>query len=223
MPRDNYSERKRTFSPVATLVGWLLSVLVFLLISLVISIIIEWVGMFTLWEDEGVNHSRKMLSNELRYANENIANNAIVGDARETVAKSLYEFDSAVERAGALSGAIGNNNIAADLAEAALNTMKTFILRLFVITFSLPLFLLAFWYAVIDGGVERELRKYGGDGESNVIFDYTSKLSIWVVSFGCMLYLAMPFSVNPVLVILPTFILFFSLTRTTVANYKKKV
>ena len=229
--------RKKQFSPIGFLFGKTLGVLLFLFISLMISILIEWVGIFTVWKKEGLNHSVNMYISEIEYANANIKNNMLFNDARGMLAHSLNKVDSIwkgtekitegfyiplIKNITKENGKI-NFDKASDLWKSAYYISKTFILRLVVIIFSLPLFFLALWYAFIDGSVERELRKYGGDKESNVVFDLTSKLSTWVVALGCMIYLAMPISINPIFCIVPTVIIFFSLTRTAITQYKKKL
>ena len=42
-------------------------VIQWLLLSLVFSILVEWAGMVLWWPDEGLDHSRAMLANEIGY------------------------------------------------------------------------------------------------------------------------------------------------------------
>ena len=56
---------------ISTFFTRLIQVFFFLLMTLFFSIIIEWLGMATAyWEQPGIEHSEKMLAQELSYLNE---------------------------------------------------------------------------------------------------------------------------------------------------------
>jgi integrating conjugative element membrane protein (TIGR03747 family) len=51
--------------------------------------------------------------------------------------------------------------------EAASTVTQTFVIRLALIVFSMPVFLLAGLIGAVDGLVERDLRRWGGGRESS--------------------------------------------------------
>lgn len=224
--------RKRGVSPIAGLFGVALSGVFWLVISLILSVLVEWVGMFTLWSDEGSNHSIRMFTVELAYANDVIANHLASDSVREEISTWMSSLDS--------SGVTAYNNVTAwkdsaivrymnaqawieSLFVSAFFIAKIFLLRLFTLMFSLPVFFLAAWLACVDGLVERELRKAGNDRESNVIFDFAVSYSYWVLMVIAILYLASPFPSNPMYFFLPGAAIFFFFVRTSFAMYKKYV
>ncbi|MCP4993747.1 MAG: DUF4400 domain-containing protein, partial [Gammaproteobacteria bacterium] len=66
-----------------------------ILFSLLFSIIIEWVGMVFWWPDEGVDHSRKMLVQEISYLDTDFRRSVVTSDpARfaKQIADGTYHY-----------------------------------------------------------------------------------------------------------------------------------
>jgi len=63
--------------------------------SLLFSIIVEWVGMVLWWPEQGIDHSRTMLANEIRYLDTDFRRSVVTSDparfAKE-VADGTYHY-----------------------------------------------------------------------------------------------------------------------------------
>ena len=55
-------------------------VIQWLLLSLVFSILVEWIGMLLWWPDEGLDHSRHMLANEIGYLDTDFRRSVVTAD-----------------------------------------------------------------------------------------------------------------------------------------------
>ncbi len=224
-------QQPKKVSPLARVFGGIFGVLSWLLLSLLVSVVVEWVGMFTFWPEESVNHSRDMFRTELTYVNETLVNNLFVDAPRDTLAELFETVDARSDTVG--SGArwldekldsflISNSpNLLQSLVLSATFIFKTFLLRLLILSFGSPIFVLAAWAAVVDGLVERELRKAGNARESNLIFDFAVDYSYWIVVLMAICYLSSPVASNPLYFFIPGAVLFFLLVHTTCASYKK--
>ena len=80
---------------------------------------------------------------------------------------------------------------------------QTFVIRLALILFSLPIFLVAALVGGVDGLVERDLRRWGGGRESSNVFNLARRSVVPSFVAACVVYISLPFSINPVIVILP--------------------
>jgi integrating conjugative element membrane protein (TIGR03747 family) len=90
-----------------------------------------------------------------------------------------------------------------DYLEASTYVTQTFIIRLALILFSLPIFLVAALVGGVDGLVERDLRRWGGGRESSNVFNLARRSVVPSFVAACVVYISLPFSINPVIVILP--------------------
>jgi integrating conjugative element membrane protein (TIGR03747 family) len=100
-------------------------------------------------------------------------------------------------------------------------TLLTFLVRIVVLCLTLPLFFTAALAGLIDGLVRRDIRRFGAGRESGFVF-HRAKASItplavlpWVV------YLALPVSVHPLWILLPSAILLSIAVNITAASFKK--
>lgn len=101
------------------------------------------------------------------------------------------------------------------------NVIQDFFVRLGIILFSLPAFAVFGITGMVDGLVERDLRRWGGGRESSVVYNLARKSVFPFFISACVIYLSLPFSLHPALIIIP-FALFFGLsTRITFERFKK--
>ena len=209
-----------------------------LVIALVFSLVLECAGMTFLWPEEGVRHSEQMLVRELRYLN-NDFERSIVGIPPWVLAQRLVERASyLLEWAGldtlmswietpSQAPTTWQQMLKAALRhvrsclEAATNVVKTFSVRLVVLAFSMPAFVLFGVVGFADGLMRRDLRRWGGGRESSFLYHHSKKLLAPSIITAWMLYLAMPFSVHPNLVLLPFAGLFATGVAVTMATFKK--
>ena len=75
--------------------------------------------------------------------------------------------------------------------------------RLLVLVLTLPLFLLAAFVGMIDGLVRRDIRKFGAGRESGFIYHRAKASLMPLAVLPWIIYLTLPVSVHPLLVLLP--------------------
>ena len=99
--------------------------------------------------------------------------------------------------------------------------MQVFSVRLAILCLATPVFLLFSLIGLIDGLVQRDLRRWGGGRESSYLYHY-AKNSVWMFMLGAWVcYLALPVSLHPVFIVLPFAILFAISISVTASTFKK--
>jgi len=218
---------------VAQVIQWLI-------FSLIFSIIIEWAGMVLWWPDEGLDHSRKMLSQEIHYLDTDFRKSIVTSDparfAKQVADKSyyyLFEFTGLVgfSRWISISPTVNDKGIRptlhnsyrpiAEFVIAAMQITQLFSVRLAILILAMPVFLLFSLVALVDGLVQRDLRRWGGGRESSFVYHYAKKAVLPLVVLSWIIYLALPFSLHPSFVILPLAALFALSVAVTASTFKK--
>jgi integrating conjugative element membrane protein (TIGR03747 family) len=211
-----------------------------LLLSLVFSIIIECTGMVLWWPEAGLQHSRQMLANEIKYLDKDLRHSVLSSDpgrfARNLARQShylLFEMTGVVRLIEWLSERPrdGEGGVRrklhqlympiAQFVTAAIQIVQLFSVRLFILSLATPLFLLFSLIGLIDGLVQRDLRRWGGGRESSYLYHYAKK-SIWIFVLTAWVgYLALPFSLHPVYFVLPFASMFATSISITASTFKK--
>ncbi|MCL1861886.1 MAG: TIGR03747 family integrating conjugative element membrane protein [Proteobacteria bacterium] len=210
--------------------------------ALLLSILVEWVGMKLFWPEKSWHHAQKMLDEELEQlsgqfrrgilvSNPGIGAQGIVLKAREALfAQSgfLEWVEEAQARAATppRSRTFRDNLAVAhvyfqDMIVAAAYTSLVFLTRLLVLVLTLPLFLLAAFVGFVDGLVRRDIRRFSADSESGFIY-HRARAALWplaVLPWG--LYLALPVTVHPLLILLPAAILLGVAVNIAAGSFKK--
>ena len=219
------------------IVSGCVSLCAWLIVSLLISIVIEWIGIKLLWQEEGAYHSQRVLMSDQVYLNHQALNKseslkeAIV----EKTVKIVNWFTNDSWLQNVIKWARSTNEESSKLAmwanrfytkydkyiHASITVSQIFVVRLALIVFSLPAFLLTGLVGVVDGLVERDLRRWGGGRESSNIYNLSRKSIVPAFISACVIYISLPMSINPVLVILPFAVLFGLVTRITFERLKK--
>jgi integrating conjugative element membrane protein (TIGR03747 family) len=75
--------------------------------------------------------------------------------------------------------------------------------------------------ALVDGLVQRDLRRWGGGRESSFVYHYEKKAALPLVVLAWVIYLALPFSLHPTFVVLPFAALFALTVAVTASTFKK--
>jgi integrating conjugative element membrane protein (TIGR03747 family) len=75
--------------------------------------------------------------------------------------------------------------------------------------------------ALVDGLVQRDLRRWGGGRESAFIYHHVKKLLFPSLLLAWIVYLGLPFSLHPNFVILPFAGLFAFAVTVTAGTFKK--
>jgi integrating conjugative element membrane protein (TIGR03747 family) len=223
----------KSLSAVAKIIQWLL-------FSLLFSIIVEWAGMVLWWPDEGIDHSRTMLATEISYLDNDFRRSVVTSDpARfaKRFADNSYHYLFEVTRfvdfiqwvspsplkheQGARPTLHRIYQPIAEYVIAMMQVTQVFSVRLAILTLAMPLFMLFSLVALVDGLVQRDLRRWGGGRESSFVYHYAKKAALPLVILTWVTYLALPFSLHPSFIILPFATLFALTVAVTASTFKK--
>ncbi len=108
-----------------------------------------------------------------------------------------------------------------DFVLAAVYVTFTFVVRLTILVLSTPLFLLATLTGFVDGLMRRDLRKFGAGRESSFVYHRAKRAVIPLLLVPWIMYLSLPFSLNPMAVFLPCAMMLGITTAITAATFKK--
>lgn len=146
-----------------------------------------------------------------------------LGAAQDAAAKAAGPQDASAGQSSSLkrTGAQGNLMLAT-LGLAAMYTAQDTALRLAIVVFALPAFVLACILGAVDGLVRRDLRKWGGGRESSFIYHHAKATTYLALGGGFGLYLAWPTGgFNPAYMVLVfTALVAWSLSLT-LSSFKK--
>jgi len=104
---------------------------------------------------------------------------------------------------------------------AAAFTTLTFLVRLLVLMLALPLFLMAAFVGFVDGLVRRDVRRFGAGRESGFLYHRAKAALMPLTMLPWVVYLALPVSLNPLLILLPSAALLGLVVSLTVGSFKK--
>lgn len=232
------SERRGLIPWLMRLISRTLAVLV---VALFFGVIVEWVGMAVWYQDTpNYTHAQTMFATELSYLQDaaddtETLKSGLAGDANSIVGQVItFTFiDSGVMEALAQSRVVLPTDtlmeaavkefitILQDYLIAAMYVIMTFHVRLAILTLSLPVFVVFGFVGIIDGLVMRDLRKFRGSHESSFVYHIAKGMAVPIMVTGCILYISLPFTIHPNLVITPYAILFALALRTMAHRFKK--
>lgn len=211
-----------------------------LLFSLLFSIVVEWVGMNLWWEDAGLDHSRAMLTQEIRYLDTDFRRSIVTSDPARFAKKVadgtfhyLFEVTRVVtfihwvsmpprtDETGLRPTLHKLYRPVAEYTIAAMQVTQVFSVRLAILMLATPVFLLFSLAALVDGLVRRDLRRWGGGRESSFVYHYAKKAAMPLLVLTWVVYLSLPFSLHPTFVILPFATLFALAVLVTAGTFKK--
>ena len=95
------------------------------------------------------------------------------------------------------------------------------ITRAFITSPLTPLFLMAAFVGLVDGLVRRDIRRFGAGRESGFIYHRARASLIPLAVVPWVTYLALPVSVNPLLILLPSAALLGVAVCIAAATFKK--
>lgn len=212
--------------------------------SLLLCIAIECIGMHFLWPDQGWRHASTMLDYELAQLSENFTRSAVVQEPGHTAKRLVEEaYELLFVRSGLMEwirnasaqASAPNQGAGRDfryylshayvLMEsyliAAAFTVLVFIVRLLVLVLTLPLFLLAAFVGFVDGLVRRDIRRFGAGRESGFVYHRAKASLMPLAVLPWVTYLALPISVNPLLILLPSAALLGLAVDIAAGSFKK--
>ena len=225
--------------PVGMLLSTALSLIFTVFMAWLLGIVVEIVGMYFLWPQQGINHTEAMAQETLAHLAAH-PRSVLVGDTAHfahTVAEDAVKPFIAIgalkfirANSGAIPGGLSRPKraLALFLRELAryvliaLYVAQNLALRLSIIVFALPLFALLSLFAIVDGLVRRDLRKWNGGRESSFVYHHAKKLTQWGLTGGLAIYLAWPLGgMNPMYVVTALCAFAAWTLSLTVASFKK--
>ena len=230
-------QRPGLFTSAISLV---LRIIGLLIASLLFSILIEFAGLLLFWGDQGWRHSQAMLNSELGWLSEHFKASLILQQPGQTIGRWLdflnqwllvkTGFADFAQQARVSSmgdgfwGWINQFYVSIeDFVLAAVCVTFTFVVRLTILVLATPLFLLATLSGFVDGLMRRDLRKFGAGRESSFVYHRAKRAVIPLLLVPWIMYLSLPFSLNPMAVFLPCAMMLGITTAITAATFKKYI
>ncbi|WP_101757298.1 TIGR03747 family integrating conjugative element membrane protein [Oceanicoccus sp. KOV_DT_Chl] len=237
-PQQYQPPKRKEPGLLGNLFSALVQLVVWLIISLMLSIIIEWIGMIWFWPEMGSEHAKAVLATDQTYLNQQLYDqsipikNDVVATTHQAVTWIAHQswFETIIQMVPSASAgtfavfqewAHDLYQQYRDYLQASTYVTQTFVIRLVLIVFSLPIFLLAALVGGVDGLVERDLRRWGGGRESSNVFNLARRSIVPAFIAACVVYISLPIGVSPVIVILPFAILLGLAVRITFERLKK--
>jgi integrating conjugative element membrane protein (TIGR03747 family) len=214
--------------------------------SLLLSTVIECIGLHFFWPELGWQHAQNMLDYELGHLSEHFTQSALVQEPGRTASDLVeHAYGGLFVRSGFLdwirdasaqaNAGAGVNNPAHDfryyMAQvyvhvesyliAAAYTCLVFLVRFSVLTLTLPLFLMVAFVGLVEGLVRRDVRRFGAGRESGFVYHRARASLMPLATLPWVTYLALPVSVNPLLILLPGAALLGLAVCIAAATFKK--
>ncbi|MDH1440377.1 TIGR03747 family integrating conjugative element membrane protein [Pseudomonas sp. GD03721] len=223
---------------IASAFGLVLRIIGLLIASLLFSILMEFAGLLLFWSDQGWRHSHTMLTRELGWLSEHFKSSLILKQPVQTTTQLLEQlnhwllmktgFAEFTRQAQGSSQGSGFWSWLSrlylsieDFVLAALYISFTFVVRLTILLLATPLLLLAMLTGLVDGLMRRDLRKFGAGRESSFVYHRAKRAMLPLLIAPWVIYLSLPFSLHPLLILLPGAVLLGTAVAITAATFKK--
>lgn len=177
-----------------------ISIVIFLFFSLIFSLCVEWGGILAdYW---GPTHAFDVLSAEIKYIS-HIDKHPLVDISlySEAVKSANGVYSIAVD--SLIGPYLNGSGVVSVVFRSSVWVVQIFVVRLTVVVFALPMFILVGLVALINGLDERDVRKFEGGTESSFIYDLVRPLIFGTVFVSSIVYISLPFQVNPSMIYLP--------------------
>ncbi|WP_338523999.1 TIGR03747 family integrating conjugative element membrane protein [Pseudomonas batumici] len=227
---------------IAALITLPLRFLGVLLGSLMLCLLIELVGLHLFWPDQGWRHVQGMMNFELQQLSTHFTHSVVVQEP----GRSAYRLVSWLHQSLLLDSGLldwlkrmNEQEKSADITAdfnitltqvvvhlercvlAVFYTTTTFLLRLLVLIMTLPLFALAALTGLVDGLVRRDLRRFSAGRESGFLYHRARAMILPLTVLPWVVYLALPVSVHPLWILLPTAFMLGVAVDITAGSFKK--
>jgi integrating conjugative element membrane protein (TIGR03747 family) len=210
---------------------------------------IEMVGIYAWWPQQGVNHVKAIVQEDLEYiaaAPRSLLIDDTVGFANQLVTTierpfrrvGLMNFYESFAQGAGVSPQPAHSDKVARLMGALeplkreatrwvvlfMYVVEDTMLRMATAAFALPAFVLACLLGAVDGMVRRDLRRWQGQRESSWFYHRAKRMFFWSLTGGFTFYLTWPFGgFNPAYMVLVFTALSAMSLSSTVASFKKYV
>lgn len=212
--------------------------------SLLLCIAIECVGTHLLWPDQGWHHAQGMFHAELHHLSSTFTRSLLINEPDRTARAWIGNaYDALFEKSGLLDWiretsaqaragttrpvkdfryylGLVDVHLENDVITAAY-TVMIFLVRLLVLCLTMPLFLTAAFVGLVDGVASRDIRRFGAGRESGFIYHRAKASLMPLAVLPWVTYLALPISVNPLLILLPAAVLLGTAVDITSGSFKK--
>jgi len=225
---------------IVSAISLVLRIIGLLVASLLFSILIEFAGLLLFWGDQGWRHSQAMLTSELGWLSEHFKSSLLIQQPGPTIVQLLdflnhwllvktgfadfaQQARVASQGNGFWSWIIQLYVSIEDFVLAAVYVTFTFVVRLTILVLATPLFLLAMSTGFVDGLMRRDLRKFGAGRESSFVYHRAKRAVMPLLIVPWIIYLSLPFSLNPMAVFLPCAVTLGITTAITATTFKKYI
>lgn len=210
----------KCFSLLGKIIGMLFA-------SLILSIIFEWIGITWFWPEQGYRHSQEMMIAEMSWFESNFTDSLLHSSPVQLAQFALTEVNNRLfvktgistwlsQTDGRMIGHYGRAYI-----ESIMYVTLTFCIRIMIIVFTLPLFVLSALVGLTDGLVRRDLRRFGRGYESSFIYHNAKRTVLPIMFIAWAIYLSIPFSLHPNWILLPAAGLFGLAISIVSGSFKK--
>ena len=223
---------------IGSAIGLVLRIIGLLIASLLFSILIEFAGLLLFWGDQGWRHSQAMLNSELGWLSEHFKYSLIIKQPGPTIVQWLNflnqwllvktGFADFAQQARVSSQGNGfwswTNQLYVSIEDfvlAAVYVTFTFVVRLTILVLATPLFLLVMFTGFVDGLMRRDLRKFGAGRESSFVYHRAKRAIKPLLIVPWVIYPSLPFSLNPVAILLPCAVILGAAVAITATTFKK--
>ncbi|WP_270820025.1 DUF4400 domain-containing protein [Aeromonas sp. Y311-2] len=182
----------------------------------VTGVIMEWIGMYWFWPEQGAKHALQMVIDEANYLNKDFLDAVLFGwtpiQAVHFVTEAITGSPMGPDvldpaRYRWLTSWSAPMAVFQDYLLAAVYITIVCLIRTVIVLFTLPLYGLFLFIAFFDGLVLRDLRKYGGARESGLRHHYAKRMVLPSIWCGWGLYLAIPVTIHPNWILVPSALL----------------
>ncbi|MBV6524448.1 TIGR03747 family integrating conjugative element membrane protein [Ursidibacter maritimus] len=219
-----------------------------LIISLILSIIVEWLCITFVWPEQGHLHSKQVMQDELGWLSAEFQQ-SLIYSYPVTLAEQIIQFlhhwlfvktgiqqllNTPIDHVSDINfrqmnwDTVKNTDWLAyamfyvrAYIESTLYVIIVFVIRLMIIVLTSPVFLLAGLVGLVDGLVNRDLRRFGVGRESAFKYHHAKRAVVPVMFIAWIVYLSLPFSIHPNLILIPAALLFGIMISLTASNFKK--
>lgn len=211
-----------------------------LLLALVCAVLLEWIGMIWWWPAAGVQHSRRMLEVEQAHLGTEFPRHLVSTEPVKFANDFGHRLSHVAFASTRLNDVIewATTTPAADEARlkkmirrvtygisryliAGEQILQVFGTRLAILVLATPVFGLCGLVAFVDGLVRRDIRRWGGGRESGFVYHWAKRVALPVAVAVWLIYLVVPVSVQPSLVILPFAALLSFAVTAAIGTFKK--
>lgn len=208
-----------------------------LLVTLIFSIIIEWIGMAFFWPEEGARHAKDMMVAELNFLGLDFKDGLFKpGPLIAHYVSVIYRYvfidtgilafiDQIPRYAQESSGLVGFicrvMHAGIEYVNSSVYITMVFILRLLLLIFAMPAFIMFIAVGMGDGLMQRDIRRWSGGRESSFVYHLAKGWVKTMVVAPWVVYLSLPWSVHPNFVILPFAVMAGIVVWITSSTFKK--